>query len=107
MKKQAKKPIKSINSMKNMEEEAKSKPKACQKAPKRRGTLRKWIKEEFNSPAEFFAALDGHKKGKVARHGFVSFCVNRSFKAAESDINRVYDCIDTGPERASGGLHRP
>lgn len=56
----------------------------------------KWIKEEFGSPAGFFCALDANKKGKVARHSFVSFCVNRSFKAAESDINRVFDCIDTG-----------
>lgn len=56
----------------------------------------KWIKEEFGSPAGFFSALDANKKGKVAWHSFVSFCVNRSFKASESDINRVFDCIDTG-----------
>lgn len=43
---------------------------------------------------------------QVARHGFVSFCVNRSFKAAESDINRVFDCIDTGENQALFGVGR-
>ncbi|CAE7940861.1 unnamed protein product, partial [Symbiodinium necroappetens] len=40
----------------------------------------RWIREEFGSPADFFLALDANKKGKVARHTFVSFCVNRDFK---------------------------
>ncbi|CAE7210893.1 unnamed protein product [Symbiodinium sp. CCMP2456] len=56
----------------------------------------RWIREEFGSPADFFLALDANKKGKVARHTFVSFCVNRDFKASEADLNRVFDCIDTG-----------
>ncbi|CAE7599756.1 unnamed protein product [Symbiodinium sp. CCMP2592] len=56
----------------------------------------RWIRDEFGSPADFFLALDANKKGKVARHTFVSFCVNRDFKASEADLNRVFDCIDTG-----------
>eukprot|EP00434_Breviolum_minutum_P009136 symbB.v1.2.008047.t3/scaffold502.1/size262339/1 len=46
----------------------------------------------FPEPLPLFSGLSK----AVARHSFVSFCVNRSFKAAESDINRVFDCIDTG-----------
>lgn len=55
-----------------------------------------WIKRKYNSPGEFFAAMDVSRKGKVSRDIFAASLKMHGFQASEQETNTIFDCCDPG-----------